>query len=81
MMLRRMAMGGARPRDLDVLLDVAKNVGGRKTLCALGDFAVAAVGSSFRLFKSDLEQAVTARAESRGNGHAAGRAERTAVHV
>jgi NADH:ubiquinone oxidoreductase subunit F (NADH-binding) len=61
-------MGGARPRDLDVLLDVAKNVGGRKTLCALGDFSVSAIGSAFRLFRPDLEAAVAQRSAIRGNG-------------
>jgi len=70
MMLRRMAMGGARTRDLDNLLDVAKNIGGRKTLCALGDFSVSAIGSAFRQFRPELEAAVTSRADSAKNGHA-----------
>jgi NADH-quinone oxidoreductase subunit F len=68
MMLRRMSLGGARPRDLDQLLEVARNIGGRKTLCALGDFAVSAIGSAFRQFRPDLEAAVAARAAGRTNG-------------
>jgi len=70
MMLRRMAMGGARPRDLDNLLDVAKNIGGRKTLCALGDFSVSTIGSAFRLFRPELEAAVSSRAGGATNGRA-----------
>ena len=82
MMLRRMSLGGARPRDLDVLLDVATNISGRKTLCALGDFAVEAIGSAFIHFRSDLEDAVNKRTAANGHGAASGtHGERQTAHV
>ncbi len=57
--LRRIASGRGKPKDLDVLLDVATNIGGRKTLCALGDFAVNPVASGLRLFRDEFERYVS----------------------
>jgi NADH-quinone oxidoreductase subunit F len=57
-MVRRIAAGGGRPRDLQVLREVATNIGGRKTLCALGDFAVNPVASALRHFRTDFERYV-----------------------
>src|SRR5918994_323446 len=81
MMLRRMSLGGARPRDLDVLLDVATNISGRKTLCALGDFAVEAIGSAFIHFRLDLEEAVSKRQANGQTGLHANHAERQPANV
>jgi NADH:ubiquinone oxidoreductase subunit F (NADH-binding) len=78
-MLRRMSLGGARARDLDVLLDVATNISGRKTLCALGDFAVEAIGSAFIHFRADLEDSVAKRTAA--NGHGPAHVERQTAHV
>jgi NADH-quinone oxidoreductase subunit F len=54
-LLRRIVRGGARPSDVEVLESVATNIAGRKTLCALGDFAVNPVGSGLRLFRAEFE--------------------------
>ncbi|HEX2036450.1 MAG TPA: NADH-ubiquinone oxidoreductase-F iron-sulfur binding region domain-containing protein, partial [Chloroflexota bacterium] len=55
-LLRRIAAGRASVADVDTLLDVATNIAGRKTLCALGDFAVNPVGSALRLFRDEFER-------------------------
>ncbi len=81
MMLRRMAAGAAAGKDLNTLLDVAKNISGRKTLCALGDFAVEAIGSAFREFRPDLDKAVADRAARHGNGHSLNASSEGAQHA
>jgi NADH-quinone oxidoreductase subunit F len=57
-MLQRIVAGGGTPDDLDTLYDVATLIAGRKTLCALGDFAVNPVGSGLRLFRDEFERYV-----------------------
>jgi NADH-quinone oxidoreductase subunit F len=56
--IRRIDAGRGRPRDLVVLGDVAANIGGRKTLCALGDFAVNPVASALKHFRAEFEAAM-----------------------
>jgi NADH-quinone oxidoreductase subunit F len=57
--LRRIVIGRGTPEDLTVLEDVAANVGGRKSLCNLGDFAANPVWSGLRLFRGEFERYVT----------------------
>jgi NADH-quinone oxidoreductase subunit F len=52
--LQRIERGEARMRDLDLLVDVAKNIGG-KTLCPFGDAAVAPVLSAVEHFRDEFE--------------------------
>jgi NADH-quinone oxidoreductase subunit F len=56
---RRIANGQGRTRDLDMLEDVAANIGGKKTLCSLGDFAAGPVLSAIMKFRPDFEQLIS----------------------
>ena len=56
MLLRRIARGRATVRDLTILEDVTRRIGGRSTLCSLGDFACNPVWSGLRHFRSDFEK-------------------------
>jgi len=53
-LLRRIERGEGRMADLDVLFDVANNIGG-KTLCPFGDAAVAPVLSTIAKFRAEYE--------------------------
>ena len=50
--LRRFEEGGGREVDLDIMVDVAGNIGGR-SFCALGDFATAPVTSTVKLWRDE----------------------------
>jgi NADH-quinone oxidoreductase subunit F len=50
--LRRFEAGGGREEDLDIMVDVAGNIGGR-SFCALGDFATAPVTSTVKLWRDE----------------------------
>lgn len=52
--LHRILHGEAKPNDIDLLVDVAQNIGG-KTLCALGDAAAGPVISFVKKFRSEFE--------------------------
>jgi NADH-quinone oxidoreductase subunit F len=52
--LHRMIHGEGLPTDLDLLVDVAGNIGG-KTLCALGDAAAMPVQSFVKKFRPEFE--------------------------
>ena len=52
--LHRMIHGKGLPTDLDLLVDVAGNIGG-KTLCALGDAAAMPVQSFVKKFRPEFE--------------------------
>ena len=52
--LRRLERGEGRMADLDLLLDVSNNIGG-KTLCPFGDAAVAPVLSTIAKFRAEYE--------------------------
>jgi NADH-quinone oxidoreductase subunit F len=52
--LGRIASGRGTDRDIATVEDVAWNVGGRKTLCMLGDFAAAPVLSALQKFRPDF---------------------------
>jgi NADH-quinone oxidoreductase subunit F len=57
-MLRAFEAGQAAEGDVDKLLDVASNIGG-KSFCALADGAVACVTSAIRHFRSEFEAGYT----------------------
>jgi len=52
--LHKILHGEARPTDLELLVDVAQNIGG-KTLCALGDAAAGPVISFVKKFRPEFE--------------------------
>jgi len=52
--LRRIERGEGTMRDIDLLADVASNIGG-KTLCPFGDAAVAPVLSTIQHFRAEYE--------------------------
>jgi len=58
MLLRRVASGAGTSRDLETLADVPKNIGGRKTLCALGDFSCNPVWSGLKYFRREFERRI-----------------------
>jgi NADH-quinone oxidoreductase subunit F len=50
--LNRIERGEGRPQDLDLLLDMPDNIGG-KSLCAFGDAAIGPVLSSIKKFRDE----------------------------
>ena len=56
--LKRFEAGQARPGDVEKLLDVCDNMGG-KSFCALADGAVACVTSAVRHFRDEFEAGFT----------------------
>lgn len=52
--LHRIEEGHGREQDLNLLLDIADNIGG-KTLCALGDAAAGPVASFVKKFRADFQ--------------------------
>jgi NADH-quinone oxidoreductase subunit F len=52
--LHKILHGESKPSDLDLLVDVAQNIGG-KTLCALGDAAAGPVISFIKKFRPEFE--------------------------
>ncbi|RTZ58414.1 MAG: NADH-quinone oxidoreductase subunit F [Gammaproteobacteria bacterium] len=52
--IRRIARGNGRQQDLDLLTDVAGNIGGR-TICALGDAAAMPVASFIEHYRHEFE--------------------------
>jgi len=53
-LLHKIVHGEAKPGDIDLLVDVAGNIGG-KTLCALGDAAAMPVQSFVKRFRSEFD--------------------------
>jgi NADH-quinone oxidoreductase subunit F len=53
--LGRIEEGKGKPKDLDLLLDIAENING-KTLCALGDAAAGPVTSFVTKFRPEFEK-------------------------
>src|SRR4029079_16421021 len=66
-LLRRIARGRGTARDLALLEDMTKNVGGRKTLCALGDFSCNAVWSGLKYFRGEFERRLVVAGEAPGS--------------
>jgi NADH-quinone oxidoreductase subunit F len=52
--VQRIEHGQGRPEDLDLLINVSKNIGGR-TICGLGDAAATPVQSFIKHFRSEFE--------------------------
>lgn len=57
-LLMRLERGEGEPGDVDKLLDLCENIGGR-SFCALADGAVAATTSAIRHFRDEFEQGYT----------------------
>jgi NADH-quinone oxidoreductase subunit F len=57
-LLDRIEAGAGLPDDVDLLADVATQIQGR-TLCPLGDFSTAPVGSSVKAFREEYERHIT----------------------
>ena len=53
--LERIAHGQGREGDIDLILDLCSNIGGGKTLCALGDAAINPVLGGLKLFRDEFE--------------------------
>lgn len=53
--LERIVHGHGREGDIDLILDLCGNIGGGKTLCALGDAAINPVLGGLRLFRDEFE--------------------------
>jgi NADH-quinone oxidoreductase subunit F len=58
--MERMVAGGAEPREIDMLLDVANQVDGH-TICALGDAAAWPIQGLIRHFRPEMERRIAAR--------------------
>jgi NADH-quinone oxidoreductase subunit F len=50
--MARIRRGEGKPQDIDLLLDITKNMTG-KCFCLLGEFATSSVTSSIKLFRED----------------------------
>jgi NADH-quinone oxidoreductase subunit F len=55
--LARMRRGESKPQDIDLLLDITKQMAGGRCFCLLGDFATSSVRSSIKLFRNEYEAA------------------------
>lgn len=55
--LKRFVEEGGEPHEIDLLLDICDNMGGR-TICALADAAVGPIKSTIEKFRSEYEAAV-----------------------
>ncbi|HXX79562.1 MAG TPA: NADH-ubiquinone oxidoreductase-F iron-sulfur binding region domain-containing protein, partial [Ktedonobacteraceae bacterium] len=52
--LHRLEHGEGRERDVDLLMDICDNIGG-KSFCPLGDAATSSITSSIKLFREEYE--------------------------
>ena len=68
--MERMAVGQARKEEIDMLLDVSKQVEGH-TICALGDAAAWPIQGLIRHFRDDIERRIDAYAANAGAAVAA----------
>jgi len=55
--MERMAVGNAQKREIDMLLDVTKQVEGH-TICALGDAAAWPIQGLVRHFRAEIERRI-----------------------
>jgi NADH-quinone oxidoreductase subunit F len=58
--LRRIERGDGQTRDIDLMLGIATNIGG-KTLCPFGDAAIAPVISTITHFRHEFEAHIRER--------------------
>jgi NADH-quinone oxidoreductase subunit F len=57
--MERLVKGEARPEEIDILLDVTKQVEGH-TICALGDAAAWPIQGLIRHFRPEIERRILA---------------------
>ena len=55
--MERLVTGDAEPEEIDILLDVTKQVEGH-TICALGDAAAWPIQGLIRHFREDIEERI-----------------------
>ena len=67
--MERLVTGDAEPEEIDMLLDVTKQVEGH-TICALGDAAAWPIQGLIRHFREDIEERISYKRKSL-NGFAA----------
>ena len=60
----RLMAGGGRSEDIDILLDICNNIGGR-SFCALGDAAAMPIQGAMRFFRSEYEALIPAESLSK----------------
>jgi NADH-quinone oxidoreductase subunit F len=60
----RLVKGDADPEEIDMLLDVSKQVEGH-TICALGDAAAWPIQGLIRHFRGDIEQRIAHKRKPR----------------
>jgi NADH-quinone oxidoreductase subunit F len=64
--LHRFEKGGARMEDIDILLDVAGQMGGGRTICALADGAIGPIRSSIQKWRHEYEAHVGSGCPQKG---------------
>jgi NADH-quinone oxidoreductase subunit F len=64
--LHRFEKGGARMEDIDILLDVANEMGGGRTICALSDGATGPIKSSVMKWRHEYEAHVGSGCPQKG---------------
>jgi NADH-quinone oxidoreductase subunit F len=62
--MERLVSGDAEPEEIDMLLDVTKQVEGH-TICALGDAAAWPIQGLIRHFRDDIEARIPHKRQSR----------------
>ncbi len=68
--MERLVSGSAQPEEIDMLLDVTKQVEGH-TICALGDAAAWPIQALIRHFRNEIEDRIQTRKRLRSNSLAA----------
>ena len=58
--MERLVSGDAEPSEVDMLLDVSKQVEGH-TICALGDAAAWPIQGLIRHFRNDIEERINSK--------------------
>jgi NADH-quinone oxidoreductase subunit F len=65
--LIRISEGGGTPKDVELLLHISKQIGG-KTLCALGEFATSPVTATIKHFQDEYRRAISGEDRGRPDG-------------
>ena len=64
--LERFEQGGARQEDIDILLDIAAEMGGGRTICALADGAIGPIKSTIQKWRAEYEAHVPGGCPQKG---------------
>ena len=64
--MERLVAGNAEPEEIDMLLDVTKQVEGH-TICALGDAAAWPIQGLIRHFRDDIEERIAHKRKTRAS--------------